>query len=203
MALLSNSTNLLGLDSIRFEISFDSGMLSFDSSIAASGWTLHDSELSQGNWEYTLTIDSANIQFPLTLALLHFTAYLSKDSVSDISLSSFEGTLNTNQFSGCSELSIQSGNSVTVIAEDTCGDKILRQFMQSGTVPLAIQSIVPNPASGVVGINFIAPTARRFPIRYLMSWERFARRALRPIMRLLWMCIRWRMAYTICGRGML
>ncbi|HZK76153.1 MAG TPA: T9SS type A sorting domain-containing protein [Candidatus Kapabacteria bacterium] len=43
-------------------------------------------------------------------------------------------------------------------------DPPLLQFMKTGTIPLAIQSITPNPANGEVQINFFKATST--PVSY-------------------------------------
>ncbi len=147
LTLSSNVVNLIGLDSIVFEVDFDSDMLSFDSAVLAPGWKISSTELHQGQWIYMLVTDTATIPQEMTLALLHFTAYLTKDTVSQVSLASFNGFLDPNKHIGCNELSIAAGNSVTIKADDSCGDALLRNFMVSGPLSLRIISFHPNPAS--------------------------------------------------------
>ena len=57
----------------------------------------------------------------------------------------------------CTALSLTT-DSVNILING-CGDKTLLQFMKTGRLTLGIQSIVPNPSTEIVGINFINPTS--------------------------------------------
>ncbi len=157
LMLSSNPTNLVGLDSIVFEVDFDSDMLSFDSADLASGWRINMAELKHGKWIFTLVSDSSFITQEITLALLHFTSFLTKDTVSQISLEYFNGFLDPNKLVGCTELSITSSNSVTIRADDTCGDIYLRNFMITGLPGFQIVSIRPNPAFDFLTVDCESP----------------------------------------------
>ncbi|HEY3876791.1 MAG TPA: T9SS type A sorting domain-containing protein, partial [Candidatus Kapabacteria bacterium] len=144
----------LGATSIMLPFGIDTNILrtiGFDSTI--SGITVGALTYSGSTGTVLLQDSGLTLSGDTIIGYLRCVVYLADTIATTVTLQN--PTLNS-AAEPCNALSLTTDSVHILIAG--CGDKFLLQFMKTGTVPLAIQSIVPDPASSLVGINFFNPT---------------------------------------------
>lgn len=99
-----------------------------------------------------------------TLAILRYHVFLTKDSVTDISLSNL--TLNNNDTSACApKIASQTSEGFTYRYE--CGDRHIQSFLRTGQASLEITSIRPNPAKDKVFIDLSSSSETACTVRII------------------------------------
>jgi hypothetical protein len=109
---------------------------------------------SNGAVNVPLQSDSITLNGETLIGYLRCIVYIADTLATTVTMSSASLT---SVNAPCVALSLTT-DSVNILING-CGDKTLLQFMKTGKVPLAIQSIVPSPANDAVQINFQNPTA--------------------------------------------
>jgi hypothetical protein len=109
---------------------------------------------SNGTVNVLLQADSILLNGETLIGYLRCIVYLADTLATTVTLS---GASLTSVNAPCVALSLTT-DSVNILING-CGDKTLLQFMKTGQIPMEIQSIVPNPSTDAIQINFINPTS--------------------------------------------
>lgn len=142
-----------GLDSLTFDLKFNSNMLNLDSANAQAGWKIKISKLQPG-WYTCWFYNSlhSDISANQALAYFYFSSYLTKDTISSVSLKAGNVFFDPLKHTGCTVAAMPQDDSVIIHAADTCGDPSLRHFL-SGQPILSIISMRPNPAANEINLE--------------------------------------------------
>ena len=109
---------------------------------------------SNGTMNVPLQSDSIALKGEKLIGYLRCIVYLADTLATTVTLQNASLTLVD---APCVTLSLIT-DSVNILING-CGDQTLLQFMKEGQILLEIQSITPNPAMDIVGINFINPSS--------------------------------------------
>jgi photosystem II stability/assembly factor-like uncharacterized protein len=142
-----------GLDSLMFDLRFNPDMLNLDSANAPSGWIIRILQMQSGWYNCRFYNSShSDIVADQALAFFHFSSYLTKDTVSIISLKAGNVFFDPVKHVGCTVAAMPEDDSVIIHAADTCSDPSLRQFLL-GQPLLSIISMRPNPAANEIRLE--------------------------------------------------
>ncbi|MDP4235508.1 MAG: hypothetical protein Q8919_03575 [Bacteroidota bacterium] len=146
-------------DSLSFDLGFTPDMLKLDDTKAATGWNITATELRPGVWNFHFYNPlHLGITANQALAFFHFSSYLNRDSISQVTVSSGQVFYDPKRPKGCPIESFPQDDSIAIAAADICGDSSLRQFLLTGKAVTRIVSIRPNPASSEIEVEVESPT---------------------------------------------
>jgi len=155
-----SGTATLGAVSITLPFGLDTNVLRpIGFYLALAGITASVLSYSNGTENVPLRSPGLTLNGETLIGTLRCVVYLGDTLATSVSLAN--ASLSATNIP-CVALSLTT-DSVNILING-CGDQTLLQFMNTGKITFGIESITPNPASGVAQITFINPTGA--PISY-------------------------------------
>ena len=132
-------------DSVSVRLVFNTAALSEKSVSLAPGWSVSYVEPLADGARFHFVRTTANIEPDSSLATITFQTYLTSESSPTIALDEINWDRDTT-FRDCMVSALSASDTVRVNLQLSCEDSILLFYMKTGTIPLRIESIQPNPA---------------------------------------------------------